>query len=58
MLIKKQTEKDHTEQRAGYPNVLKDAAVALGGYSDEISCRLFGTQAFQVGTCKKASVSN
>lgn len=58
MLIKKQTEKDHTERRAGYPNVLIDAAVVLGGYSDEISCRLLRTRAFQVGTCKKARVSS
>lgn len=39
MLIKKQTEKDHTEGRAVYPNASeKDAAAELGTYSDEISC--------------------
>lgn len=50
MLIKKQTEKDHTELRAGYLNAPKDAAAVLGTYSEEISCSLLETHALQVGT--------
>ena len=50
MLIKKQTEKDHTGGIAGYPNAPKDAAAVLGTYSDEISCSPLETCALQVGT--------
>lgn len=57
MLIKKQTEKDHTELRAGCLNAPKDAAAALGTYSDEISCSPLEAHALQVGTFKP-SVSN
>lgn len=49
MLIKKQTEKDHTEGRAVYLSAPKDAAAALGTYSDEISRSLLETCALQVG---------
>lgn len=52
MLIKNQTEKDHTETRAGYQNALKDAAAVLGAYSDETSCSFLEIHAFQVGTFK------
>lgn len=52
MLIKKQTEKDHTEPRAGCLNAPKDAAAVLGTYSDEISCSPLETHALQVGTFK------
>lgn len=49
MLIKKQTEKDHTEGRAVYWNAPKDAAAVLGTYSDEISCSPLETCALQMG---------
>ena len=48
MLIKKQTEKDHTEGRTVHPNAPKDAAAVLGSYSDEISCSPLETYALQV----------
>lgn len=49
MLIKKQTEKDHTERRAVHLNAPKDAAALFGTYSDEISCSPLEAYALQVG---------
>lgn len=49
MLIKKQTEKDHTEGRAVCLNATKDAAPVFGICSDEISRSLLETYALQVG---------